>query len=238
VSENGPVVRTDALSKQFGGLTVLRSVSILVAPGKSLTIFGRNGAGKTTFLKIAAGLIRTYRGKVYLLGEDLSQAGQNVRRQIGFVSHETLLYPDLTARENLMFYARLYQIDDAKTVVESALSRLELEAKAATTVRTLSRGMKQRLSLGRAFLHGPAILFLDEPFTGLDERAADTLHGMLEEFKTGGGSIVMASHNLERGWRHADEIVVLERGQVAYEGAAGDTDLEQFRAQYRDIISH
>jgi heme exporter protein A len=238
VSDGIPVVRTDALSKQFGGLTVLRSISIALARGKSLTLFGRNGAGKTTLLKITAGLTRTYRGSVYIFGQDVSKATEDIRRRIGFVSHESLLYSDLTARENLLFYARLYRIADTTSVVDDALVRHALEAKATTPARALSRGMKQRLSLARAFLHQPEIVYLDEPFTGLDERAADVLDNVLGTFKDRGGSIVMASHNLERGWKHADQIAVLDHGRIAFESTVADSNPSEFRALYRDIISH
>jgi heme exporter protein A len=231
-------VRTENLSKQFGTFTVLRSLSLTLAPGESMTIFGRNGAGKTTFLKIIAGLTRTYRGGVYLFGEDLKKSGDALRHRIGFVSHDTLLYQDLTAHENLTFYARLYRIADARSVVQRAIAQMDLEAKASTPVRAFSRGMKQRLSLGRAFLHRPDLLLLDEPFTGLDERAVDTLDDMLGRFRADGGSVLMASHNVERGWKHADRVAVLDRSSIAYETAAADTTHDTFRAQYRDILSH
>ena len=238
MSESDPAVRTDALLKRFGSFTVLRSVSLEVARGVSLTIFGRNGAGKTTLLKIVAGLTRTYHGGVHLFGENLRDAGEGLRRRVGFVSHETLLYPDLSARDNLLFYARLHRIADQGSVVDGLLTEIGLESKSTMAVRTLSRGMKQRLSLGRAFLHRPELLLLDEPFTGLDERAVDTLDGMLRHFKSNGGSILMASHNLERGWRHADHVAVLDRGSIVYETSVEKTDPDRFRSQYREIISH
>jgi heme exporter protein A len=231
-------VRTEDLSKQFGSFTVLRSVSLALAPGESMTIFGRNGAGKTTLLKIVAGLTRTYRGRVYLFDEDVQKAGDGLRSRIGFVAHETLLYQDLTVHDNLMFYARLYGLADARSVVERSIKQIDLETKTSTAVRALSRGMKQRLSLGRAFLHRPDLLLLDEPFTGLDEQAVDILDGMLDQFRHDGGSIIMASHNVERGWKHADRVAVLERSSVAYETSSQEITHEQFRVRYREILSH
>jgi heme ABC exporter ATP-binding subunit CcmA len=228
-------LRTEALSKQFGNLTVLRSLSVTVQPGEFLTIFGRNGAGKTTFLKIVAGLVRSYTGDVVLFGENLNSTGNAARRRVGFVSHETFLYPDLTVRENLLFHARLYRIPDASRVVDRAIGDMGLEAKAAVPVRTLSRGMKQRVSLSRAFLHQPELLLLDEPFTGLDERAAEVLDQALQTFKAGGGSVLMASHDIARGWK-ADRVAVLDRGGLACETTVAQTTQDEFRATYRDIL--
>ena len=231
------VLRTADLSKQFGSLTVLRSVSLEVSFGESLAIFGRNGAGKTSFLRIVAGITHTYRGTVDLFGESLKKAGQSIRRRIGFVSHETLVYPDLTTRENLVFYGRLYSLDNPEARADEMLDRMGLEAKSRTTTRSLSRGMKQRLSLARAFIHEPDLLLLDEPFTGLDEQAADTLDELLSRFRSGGGSILMASHNIERGWKHADRVAVLDRGGIPYQASVSDTDFAQFHSRYREIIS-
>jgi len=237
VFEGGTVLRTDALSKQFGNVTVLRSLAVTLQKGEFLTIFGRNGAGKTTFLKIVAGLVRSYRGDVILFGENLKKASNESRRRIGFVSHETFLYPDLTVRDNLLFHARLYQITDGRLSVERAIGEMGLEAKAVLPVRTLSRGMKQRVSLARAFLHSPEFLLLDEPFTGLDERATDVLDATLRKFKVDGGTVLMASHDIASGWRHADRVAVFDRGGIAREAAVTNTSQEQFRSEYRDILS-
>lgn len=237
MSRTDAVVWSNNLCKQFGSFTVLRSVSLELEPGESLLIFGRNGAGKTTLLKIIAGLVRTFRGDLSLFGADAKKAGQALRGRLGFVSHETLLYPDLTIHENLMFYARLYSIADARTVVAGSITRMGLDSKSASIVRSLSRGMKQRLALARAFLHDPDLLLLDEPFTGLDEPAIDILDGLLTAFRERGGSMLMASHNVERGWKHADRAAVLERGSVAYETPTQGMTGETFRARYRGILA-
>ncbi len=236
--KDGTVLRTDALSKQFGNITVLRSLSVTLQKGEFLTIFGRNGAGKTTFLKIVAGLVRSYRGDVILFDENLKKASDESRRRIGLVSHETFLYPDLTVRDNLLFHARLYQIPDRRLSVERVIADMGLDAKSGLSVRTLSRGMKQRVSLARVFLHSPELLLLDEPFTGLDDRATDVLDAALRKFKADGGSVLMASHDIAHGWRHANRVAVLDRGAIARETTVANTSQEQFRSEYRDILSH
>lgn len=231
------ILRTNQLTKHFGSFIALNATSLQLTRGECLTVFGRNGAGKTTLLKIIATLIRSYAGEVYLFDQELKKAGDDIRRRIGFVSHDSFLYEDLPVLDNLIFYARLYGLDDPAGRARRTINDIGLEAKTATPVRALSRGMKQRLSLGRAFIHEPEFLLLDEPFTGLDESAADLLDGRIAHFKAGGGSLMMATHNAERGWRHADHIAVLDRGTVVYESAVSDTSFDAFHATYRDILS-
>jgi heme exporter protein A len=206
-----------SLTKTFGRFTALRSLSLEVSPGESITIVGRNGAGKTTFLKIVSSIIRSYTGEVLLRGRNLKDADEAMRRTIGFVSHESFLYKDLTVRENLSFYARMYGVAERERTIDEIVRRVDLEAKSSVLVRALSRGMKQRLSLARAFVHGPSLLLLDEPFTGLDEGASEILDDFLAEFKRSGGTAVMVTHDIERGWKHADRVVV-------------------FRTEYRRIL--
>jgi heme exporter protein A len=237
VSSEDAVLRTDRLTKQFGHFTALHNLSIAIPRGTFLTIFGRNGAGKTTFLKIVSTLIRSFSGSVTLFAEDLKRADDTLRRRLGFVSHESFLYNDLTVVENLQFYARMYRLEKAPERVQTMVARVGLETKASTPARALSRGMKQRLALGRAFLHEPDLLLLDEPFTGLDETASDMLQSMLEAFKSRGGTVVMATHQLERGWKHADRIGVIERGALVYHAGVTETSYDAFREKYRGILT-
>ena len=206
-------------------------------PGESVTIFGRNGAGKSTLLKIVSTLIRSYRGDVELFGTNLRRADARIRARVGFVSHEALVYGDLTVHDNLMFFARLYGLDRPQQRVEAMIREMDLEDKTNTSARALSRGMKQRLSLGRAFLHEPELLLLDEPFTGLDERAAELLDARLSARRETRGATLMATHDAERGWRHAGRIAVLDRGRVAYETTPAETPFDAFRQRYREILA-
>ncbi|MCZ6766239.1 MAG: ABC transporter ATP-binding protein [bacterium] len=231
-----PTVRTEKITKQFGRFTALLNISIEIAQGEFVSIVGQNGAGKTTFLKILSTIIRTYEGDAQLFGSALRRAGADVRRRIGVVLHESLLYPDLTVADNLTYYARLYGVSNRHERVAEVIRRLDLDVKARSLVRSLSRGLRQRASLARAFLHEPDLLLLDEPFTGVDERAAGLLTDSLAEFKKRGGTIVMVTHNIDRAWHLADRMIILQRGTLAFETATSITTTDAFRTRYEEIL--
>jgi len=232
-----PVLNCDGVAKRFGKTTALRSVSFSLDAGEFLTIFGHNGAGKSTLLNIVATLIRSFEGEVTLFGEGLDRADQTTRRSLGFMSHDSFLYADLTAYENLVFFARLYGLADPPGTASAMLTRVDLSAKSTDVVRDLSRGMKQRLSLGRAFLHSPKLLLLDEPYTGLDETACANLNSMLSEFTGAGGSVLMTTHDIDRGFRVADRVLVLDRGRIVFEAQTSQIGLDGFRERYNEILS-
>lgn len=230
-------LQCDGVGKRYGRLTALRSVSLNIAGGESVALFGRNGAGKSTLLGITSTLIRSYEGSVRIFGDDARSNNVAVRRAIGFVSHETFLYNDLTVSENLRFYARLYGVADPGARTEELLARFDLDTKARSSVRHLSRGMKQRLSLARAFVHEPRLLMLDEPFTGLDEGSCDGVSEMLHGFIAGGGAVLLTTHDLDRGLASSTRVAILDRGTIAHESAAAGVDANAFRRQYRDILA-
>ncbi len=236
MSADAPLLLARDLTKTFGRFTALRSLSLAVPEGEFLTIVGRNGAGKTTFLKIVSSIVTSYTGEVLLEGRDLKSADEGTRRKIGFVSHDSLLYKDLTVRDNLSFYARMYGVPDRDRKVAGMIQRVGLEAKSDVLVSALSRGMKQRLSLARAFIHEPSVLLLDEPFTGLDERASEILEEVLAGFKRSRGTIVMVTHDIDRGWTHADRVVVFDKGTVAKEISPREMTLDDFKNEYRRIL--
>jgi heme exporter protein A len=233
----GPVLKCEGVGKRFGKTTALRSVSFSLDQGEFVTVFGHNGAGKSTLLNIVATLTRSYEGEVLLFDENLDQAGESTRRSLGFMSHDSFLYADLTAHENLLFYARLYKIADPAGVCAAMLARIDLVEKSQSVVRELSRGMKQRLSLGRAFLHSPRLLLLDEPYTGLDETACVNLNDMLSEFTSGGGTVLMTTHDIDRGFREADRVLVLDRGRIVFEARTAEIGLDEFRGRYHEILT-
>jgi heme exporter protein A len=237
-AESAAVLKIENLTKRFGRLLALRSVSLELHASQCLTLFGRNGAGKSTLLNATAALIRSYEGRISIMDRDLRQSDEETRRAIGLVSHDTYLYYDLTTEDNLRFYARLYGLSDVEGRVGRMLEHFGLEAKAKSAARDLSRGMKQRLSLARVFLHEPRLLLLDEPFTGLDEPACETLARMIAEFIAGGGSVLVTTHDLDRGLEVATRVMVLERGVVAYEAAAAGLDRGTFRETYRGLLGH
>jgi heme exporter protein A len=199
-----------------------------------LVLFGRNGAGKTTFLHLAATLMRPTEGRLIYGREQESPTPEEIRRRIGLVSHASFLYPDLTVRENLAFYARLYGLSDTASVVEEATKRADLSARADSPVRSLSRGMHQRLTIARAVLHRPSLLLLDEPYTGLDPVSADRLSGLLSDFRDRGTAAILTTHDLERGLAAADRVAILESGRLVHEGA-GKQDPREFRKVFTEV---
>ncbi|RIL06779.1 heme ABC exporter ATP-binding protein CcmA, partial [bacterium] len=220
VSGPAPGVWADGVVCRFGPLTALDRVDLAAPPGRITVVVGPNGAGKTTLLRVVATLVRPEGGTVHVAGADALRAPAAVRARIGVVMHRPLLYPDLTLAENLAFYARLYGLDEPAARVEVALAAAELTAFARRPVRTLSRGMAQRAAIARAVLHDPAVLLLDEPYTGLDPRSADRLDRALAAHAAAGRAVVITLHDLDRAAALAGPLVVLRRGAVAWAGEA------------------
>jgi heme exporter protein A len=220
------------LEKSYGGPPVLRGVSLNLSAGEGLILLGPNGAGKSTLLRILAGIHRASQGTIRIDGDRASFRDADVRRKVGFVSHETFLYDALTARENLRFFARLYGITDS-TQIEEALARAGLQRFADRPAGSFSRGMLQRLTLARATLHRPPLLLLDEPFTGLDPLAAEELEGSLRAYRQEGGAFLMATHDLAHVIGVGSRLIVLRAGTIVHEecleGAAPDRLEEIYR---------
>jgi len=220
-------IEAQGLVKAFGHRVALRGVSLSVADGEFLTLFGPNGAGKTTLIRILASLSRPTSGTVRVRGQDLNKAATAVRRHCGLISHEPLLYGDLTPDENLRFYARMYDVPEARSRIDGVLEQVGLT--------TFSRGMVQRLAIARAVLHDPDIILLDEPYTGLDLQAADMLRTMLQELVASGRTVILTTHNLEQGLEMCDRAAVLHRGKIAWEGQRDGIDLGRMKAIYREV---
>jgi heme exporter protein A len=205
-----------------------------VEQGEFVSLVGPNGAGKSTLMRIVATLLSPSAGSVKIGGWELPQYSNRVRRYIGLVSHQTLLYADLTAVENLTFFARLYQLDHADTRVADALKQVGLAARQRDPVRTFSRGMVQRLTIARATLHEPDILLLDEPYTGLDQDASHLLDNLLRRESANGRTILMITHDLVHGLDLSDRVVILNRGKIVYEGQNKDLTSAEFVELYRN----
>jgi heme exporter protein A len=229
------LLRAESVGKRFGRLQALRDVSLEVPRGSIVALLGRNGAGKTTFLRIAATLVRSFVGTVRLFGTDVRRADEGLRRRIGFLSHESMLYEDLSVRDNLRFTAALYGIRDAEQRIEKALDASGLRAKGDAPVRELSRGMTQRLAFARATIHEPEMLLLDEPTTGLDAPATRRLEAFLTGFRSRGGTALVATHDLEWALRIADGVVIFERGRVAFAGTV-PAEAEAVRNAFDRIV--
>ena len=200
------MIEAHGLAKYFGRFSALRDLHLKVEKGEFIALFGRNGAGKTTFLRILAGL-----------------------------SHSTALYADLTAHENLRFYARLLDLPCGDGDVEKQIERVGLAGRGREPVRNYSRGMQQRLAIARAFLHDPEILLLDEPFTGLDQTGTDFLKNYLADAHARGRTCLMAIHDAPLGYEVADRLVVIEKGVVALDVPKQSLSLGEFQARYRAL---
>lgn len=230
-----PAIQLHRLTKAFGHHVALRGVDLSLAEGEFLTLFGPNGAGKTTLIRIVAALTRPTTGTVRVRGHDLGKAATAVRRDIGFISHNPLLYGDLTPDENLRFFARMYDLPEAQSRIDAALEQVGLTARRRDPVRTFSRGMVQRLAIARATLHDPAIMLLDEPYTGLDLQAADMLRAVLQELAAHNRTVVLTTHDLEQGLEMCDRAAILHRGRLAWEGMRAGLDLAGMKEIYRDV---
>lgn len=209
------MITVKKLVKRFGLKTVLRGVDFEVQPGEFVALLGPNGAGKTTFLRILASLSRPTLGEVNIAGFKLPGEASQVRARLGVVSHLPLLYGDLTAEENLRFYARMYGIANDQVRITEVLEMVGLENRRRDLVRTYSRGMQQRLAIGRAVLHDPEIVLFDEPYTGLDQDASSMLDVVLKTVAAQGRTVVMTSHDLARAEELATRFDILSRGVIA-----------------------
>ena len=227
------MIEVKSLVKSFGPTTALRGVSLSVPEGQFVTLVGPNGAGKTTLLRILATLSRPTLGRVNIGGHELPKGALDVRRRIGLVSHQTLLYGDLSADENLRFYGRMYDVPDLDSRITQALEMVALAHRRRDPVRTFSRGMQQRLAIARAVLHRPSLMLLDEPYTGLDQDAAARLEAVMSSVGTEGRTVVMTTHDLERGLAVADRAVILAKGRVVFEAQRIELDSAAFKETYR-----
>lgn len=225
-------IEVEALSKSFGNNRALDDICLKVGRGEHVTVFGPNGAGKTTLVKILSTLSKPSTGTVRMDGEDIRNNPVKIRRRIGLVSHETFLYNDLTVYENLRFYGKMYDVPDLEKNIHEVVSRIKLESRLHDRVGTLSHGMQQRVSIARAVIHNPAVLFLDEPEVGLDPQAIIMLRDVLESVNTPERTIIMTTHNLRQGVEMGERVVILNKGKVVYQASRGDFDVTNFPEIY------
>ena len=223
-------IRVDGVSKVFGSLVALSGIDLAIPAGGMVLMAGPNGAGKSTLLRLLAGLGRPTEGSVRINGQDPARDAP-VRCQIGLLSHHTMLYEDLTASENLRVAVRLHGLPGY--AAEAALAATGLTGRGGDRVRTFSRGMKQRLALARATLHDPSILLLDEPFTGLDQGAAEWLTEQLRLVVESGCTGILVTHQMEEAVRITDHLVILRGGRVCFDAPCKRGDLEGLSATYR-----
>ncbi|MGB1285647.1 MAG: heme ABC exporter ATP-binding protein CcmA [Aggregatilineales bacterium] len=214
-----PIIEIENLTKAYGYLPVLKKISLEIQHGQFVTLLGANGSGKSTLLRLIAGLSPATGGTIRVGGWEIPGEAAAVRAQLGMLGHQSMLYGNLTALENLQFFARLYNLssDERATRIPALLKEVGLSKRANSPIRTFSRGMQQRLSIARAVLHDPAILLLDEPYSGLDRDAASTLDILLQQHHAAGKTLIMTTHALERAAYLAERVIILKRGRIAYD---------------------
>ena len=227
----------EGLEKSYREWPVLWNLDLEVPWGESLALFGANGAGKTTLLRILSTSVRPDAGSVSIAGRDLRRHTAQVRRNIGVVGHRGFLYDDLTPRENLNYYARLYGIDDRDSRVAAVLDRVGLSRRANHRVRTLSNGMQRRAAIARAILHDPDVLLLDEPETGLDRDSRQMLGDVLAEWTAAGRSVALTTHDISLGLAWGSRAAVLYGGHLTYpKGGAEEIQLALSRSGAEEAI--
>ena len=225
-------IQARGLSKLYGDFPALQNVDLDVPQGEFLAVLGRNGAGKSTLLKLLAFLTQPSFGKLTIGGIEGDGDKFEIRSRLGLLGHDTFLYDELTAEENLLFYAQLYRIQTPASAVLMTLESVGLTPFRREMVRNFSRGMRQRLTIGRLFLHGPDLLLLDEPFNGLDDRAVALLDNLLREAHRQQKTILLCTHQLELALRLATKLLILDRGKIAYLGANQPDRAEEMRELY------
>lgn len=236
---NNALIQTHDLVKVFGLMPVLRRLNLGIERGECVALLGPNGSGKSTLLRILSGLSKPTSGTITVGGWELPREAAAVRAQIGMVSHKPLLYENLTGRENLQFFARLYNLPKAERErrIDTLLERVGMAKRDGDLVRTYSRGMQQRLSIARALLHQPEILLFDEPYTGLDQAASAMLDDVTLESRANGLTIIMATHELDRAARIASRVVILARGVVSLDASTEDMDTLTLAGRYSEVTA-
>ncbi len=225
-------IEAQGLTKSFGNQRALRGIDLTVRWGESVVIFGPNGAGKTTLIKVLATIMNPSSGSVLVDGLSLKDSAEEVRRRIGVVTHQTFLYSNLTAYENLEFYCRMYDVSGRQERIHEVVARVGMTSRLYDRVGTLSRGMQQRLSIARSLLHKPVIMLLDEPETGLDQQAIEMVWDALQKEDEGKRTIILITHNLERGLEVGERLVILSQGRIVYQHSTRSLDVTDLKQAY------
>ena len=230
-----PALEAQGLAKHYGAQVALDRVTLSLGRNERLAVLGPNGAGKTTLIAVLATLLRPSAGTLRIMGYDSSEMPNDARRHVGVVAHQTYLYEELSARENLLFYGRLYGVPDLAARVETLLKLVGIFPRRHEQIGNLSRGMQQRVALARALVHDPAVLLLDEPDTGLDQEHLDLLASLVQGRAIAQRAVVLTTHNLDRALALCDRVVVLARGEPVYAAESASLDRAQLQQAYRHL---
>ena len=236
IGTGAAAIEVRGLQKSYGDWPVLWDLDLTVGWGEFLVVLGANGVGKTTLLKVLSARAKPDGGSVLIGGIDSISKPEQRGRVVGVVAHDTYLYQEMTCLENLVFYGRMFRLNDLKPRVEEVLGLVGLESRRNQRVRTLSNGLQKRLSIARAVLHRPAVLLLDEPEAGLDQDALDMLAGLLGTWRQDSGTIVMTTHNIEHGLAWGDRVAILSGGKIAYDEMRRSLDVARFKGTYRQYV--
>ncbi len=226
-------IKIQGLTKSFGNHHALRGIDLEVKEGESVVIFGPNGAGKTTLIKVLATILKPSSGTVLVNGLNLKDSAEEIRHRLGVVTHQTFLYSNLTAYENLEFYSRMYDVPKRKERIYEIANMVGMTSRLYDRVGTLSRGMQQRFSIARSLLHKPAIILLDEPETGLDQKAISLLWEVLLTDGEKKRTIIFTTHNLERGLEVGNRLLILSQGKIVYQESRKTLDLAGLKQVYQ-----
>ncbi len=231
------LIAIEKLDKTFGARWALRGVSFQITQGEIVALVGPNGAGKTTLLRLIGTLGRPNDGRIHIGTIPLATHANAARAAIGFVGHQTFMYDDLTAAENLNFYARLYDLPNRAARVREVAERVGIAHRLGDVARTLSRGLQQRLTIARMLLHQPAVLLLDEPYTGLDQVAADMLDQIMLDAKKEGRAVLFSTHDLERGLAVCSRALIMKNGRLVHDlPRSAWRDLNGFMQIYAGVL--
>lgn len=225
-------VKAEVVVKNFGETAVLRDLNLELPRGEITVLLGTNGAGKSTLLRILAMLTQIDSGKISIFGADIATSGPAVRALTGSVLHSPMLYADMSVRENLMFFADMYRLENVDDLIAQTTVRVGIEPRIDDRVRTLSHGFQKRVALARALMHDPQLLLLDEPESGLDSQSVDQLDRILDEYRSSGRTVVMTTHIVEHALELADRTVVLFDGRVGFNSENPQRDRKAIQEIY------